>query len=135
MSWYKRAKNNEYPVAGDNIGGFELLDDVPNVGSINASLYDYTILPHIREVPMSDFDISGKTYNHKDNMYIAELGNIIMKSKKIKPLIVVCDDEGPYILEGWHRINALYNIGAKTFPALVVVDKENNSLDNGEKEG
>jgi hypothetical protein len=39
-------------------------------------------------------------------------------------LIVAIDKQGPYILEGSTRIDALYNLGVKTFPALVVYDKD-----------
>jgi len=42
------------------------------------------------------------------------------------PLIVVIDSDGPYILEGATRIDAIYNLGIKTFPALVVIDKEDS---------
>lgn len=48
----------------------------------------------------------------------------INASGAIKPLIVVVDDEGPYILEGSHRVTALYEMGKIKFPAVVVIDRE-----------
>ena len=36
----------------------------------------------------------------------------------------VVDKEGPYILEGAHRLGALYLVGVKHIPALVVLDLE-----------
>lgn len=48
----------------------------------------------------------------------------INASGAIKPLIVVFDHEGPYILEGSHRVTALYEMGKTKFPAVVVIDRE-----------
>ena len=49
-------------------------------------------------------------------------------SNTISPLIIVVENEGPYILEGSHRSEALFVLGAKTFPALVVVNMEEPSI-------
>jgi len=49
----------------------------------------------------------------------------IASSKTIKPLIVVQDHEGLYVLEGAHRLAALSELGMTSFPALVVVDLDN----------
>ena len=43
---------------------------------------------------------------------------------EITPLIVVVGRDGiPYILEGSTRVEALAKLGAKSFPALVVIDQ------------
>ena len=115
----------EYPRAGKVVDGRTVRNDVPNTSSISASLTDYEELPGIREVPMSDFELTGKTYDSAGNSRIKQLASQISESKEITPLIVVVDAEGSYILEGAHRADALYNLGAKSFPATVVIDKSN----------
>ena len=117
-------KDKEYPTAGKSVSGLEVKEDTPNLSSIAASLDNYEILPGIREIPMDDFYITGKSYSVSENEQIKELAKKIKNSKTISPLIVVIDKNGPYILEGSHKIDALYSLGIKTFPALVVIDKE-----------
>jgi hypothetical protein len=112
----------EYPLAGQIVDGRTVLDNVDNTSSIGASLYHYKVLDGIREVPMSDFEVSGKHYSMEGTRRIQRLAAEIEQSKEISPLIVVVDKQGPYILEGSHRISALKLIGAKSFPALVVID-------------
>jgi hypothetical protein len=115
--------DKKYPVAGHVVDGREVLPNVDNMSSIGASIGDdYTILKGIREVSMSEFAVSGRDHTVFGDNKITKLTQIIEHSKKTSPLIVVIDDEGPYILEGWHRISALKRLGAKSFPALVVVD-------------
>ena len=117
-----KAKFKEYPLAGEVVDGRTVLDNIDNTSSIGASLYRYKVLNGIREVPMSDFQVSGKHYSVEGTQRIQQLAVEIQQSKEISPLIVVVDKEGPYILEGSHRISALKLIGAKSFPALVVID-------------
>jgi hypothetical protein len=49
-------------------------------------------------------------------------------------VIVVIDSEGPYVLEGGYRFDALRELGAQSFPARVVVDLDSiqpkNTLQN-----
>ena len=54
-----------------------------------------------------------------------KLAEQIKESGEISPLIVVEDADGLYILEGSHRYDALYYLGAKSFPALLVIDQNN----------
>lgn len=112
----------EYPLAGEVVDGRTVLDNIDNTSSIGASLYHYKVLDGIREVPMSDFTVSGKHYSVEGTQRIQQLAAEIQHSQTISPLIVVVDKEGPYVLEGSHRLSALKVIGAKSFPALVVVD-------------
>ena len=56
---------------------------------------------------------------------VKKLMESISNSKEITPLIVAYDSQGPYILEGGHRYDALIKMGAKSFPAMVVI--ENNT--------
>jgi len=136
LDWYKSIDSNDsnglkiqtdirYPLAKSITSGLTVLNSIPNTDSISSSLIDYEVLNGIREVPMSDFNISGKSYSVTENDKIKNLANSINNSKQIAPLIVVVEKDGPYILEGSHRIDALYQLGIKTFPALIVINLEN----------
>ena len=114
--------NSKYPIAGDIVDGRNVLDNIDNTSSIGASLYNYKVIDGIREVPMSDFSVSGKHYSVEGTHRINQLVQQIKQSNSISPLIVVVDKEGPYVLEGSHRISALKLLGAKSFPALIVID-------------
>lgn len=52
-----------------------------------------------------------------------DLAEQIRQSGELNPLIVVVDKDGPYILEGGHRYDALGVLGKKSFPAKVVIDR------------
>ena len=116
-------KTGDYPKAGGTVDGRVVRDDVPNTGSISASLDEYERLPGVREVPLSAFTLSGKSYSTAETKRIQDLAERIKESGEINPLIVVIDAEGPYILEGGHRAEALFLLGAKSLPAVVVLDK------------
>ena len=115
-----------YPLAGSVVSGLAVAGGlVPNTESISAGMNEWHELPGLREVPMSEFS-SAKPH---DNFYAANdiqrsrgLAEEIRNSGSITPLIVGIDAEGPYILEGGHRFVALGELGATSFPALVVVD-------------
>jgi hypothetical protein len=81
----------------------------------------------VREVPVGDFGSAG-FYDARDHQRARDLAEEIRHSGEINPLIVAWDDkaerEGPYILEGGHRLAALQHLGAKSMPALVVVDHD-----------
>lgn len=113
----------EFPLAGSEVAGLEVGDEIGNVDSIDASLYDYEILDGIREVPISEFD-EAVPYSKEGRARVAELIAEIRRNRRIDPLIVVVDDEGPYVLEGGHRLAALQSMGAKSIPALVVIDRD-----------
>lgn len=129
MNWYKQAQKDpssaNYPIAGETVSGLQVRDEVPNLSSIGATLYDYEILDGIREVPISDFG-GPRTVFYAANDFdrSKSLAEEIKVSGEIKPLIIIVDDEGPYILEGAHRFVALYYLGVPTFPALVVLDQD-----------
>jgi len=114
--------NLAYPIAPSLIDGLEILSDIPNTNSISASFRQYEVLKRVRQVPMSDFSVTGKHYSVDGDKKIVQLAEAIKNYRKIKPLIVAIDDKGPYILEGATRIDALYRLGIKHFPALVVID-------------
>lgn len=114
-----------YRVARDRVDGREVInrDDVPNLDSIGASLYEYEILDGVREVSMADFNTDSPSfYSTAERERVEELAGEIKRRKQITPLIVVADPKGPYILEGGHRFDALTLLKAKSFPAVVVVD-------------
>lgn len=119
-----------YPPAPEVVDGRTVRSEVPNTSSIGASLTDYTELPGIREVSFDSFDQMGELgYASKsERVRTQELAAKIKESGEINPLIVVIDNEGPYILEGGHRFDALRELGAKSFPAKVVLDNESISV-------
>ena len=119
-----------YPLAKSLVDGRKVLPNIDNVGSIGASLDDYEVLDGIYEVPMRDFnfELHDLFYASDDIRRTKELAKQIEVSNKISPLIVVIDQEGPYVLEGAHRLGALGLLGAKSFPALIVLDQSTAGL-------
>ena len=116
---------HEYPLAGQTVGGLRVGDSVKNTGSISSSLEDYKILKGIRSVPLSEFPGAAPRkmfYARNDLERVEELAQAIKHNGYIDPLIVVIDNEGPYVLEGGHRLAALYTLGVKELPAMVVHD-------------
>lgn len=111
----------EYNRAGEVVSGMRVRPFVPNQDSIAASLTDYEILPGIREVPLALFDPGYKPVHDARTVALAEH---IKESGEINPLIVAVDGKGPYIIEGGHRFDAMYLLGVRSFPAMVVIDKE-----------
>ena len=138
MNWLQKSQSESlesgvdigvnYPVAGSTVNGLRVLEDIDNMSSIGASFLDYEILPDIYEISMSEFsspEPHNNFYARTDIQHCYSLAEEIRKSGEIMPLIVVVDNEaGPYILEGGHRFVALHLLGATSFPALVVIDKD-----------
>lgn len=122
----KEKWNLKYPKAGSIVSGLNVVGEIDNISSIEASLDNYYTYDSIREMPMSDFG-KGGSYSVEDNKKSKQLAEVIKKSKQISPLIAVVDEEGPYILEGSHRFDALQLLNIQSFPALLVLDqKEDN---------
>lgn len=121
---YKKLER-KYKKAGSVVDGRKVLSNVDNMDSIGSTLYNYTILNGIRVVSMSEFDGPKSVFYAKNDFdHSKMLAEKIKESNSISPLIIVIDDEGPYILEGSHRYVALYYLKAKSFPALIVVDDD-----------
>ena len=115
----------KYPLITGNVDGRTVNNTVPNMNSISSSLNDYTILKGIREINLSEFDTTPpKYYSTTEEIRTKKLAEQIKQSNQISPLIVVIDKDGPYILEGGHRFDALKELHAKSFPAIIVVDNE-----------
>ncbi len=117
----------EFKKSGDIVDGRQVRGSVPNTESISASFNagESKTLPGIREIKMSDIETTKPRelfYAADDLRRVRKLTEEIKQSKEISPLIVVQDAEGLYILEGAHRLGALNEVGAKSFPALVVQD-------------
>lgn len=114
----------KYKLAGDVVDGRYVRDEIPNTSSIGSSLGNYRTLDGIRVVPFSAFKRMGpiKFHSVSEERKTVRLAKQIAASREINPLIVVEDSEGPYILEGGHRFDALRMLKARAFPALVVVD-------------
>jgi len=118
--------DEEYPLAGGSVSGYTVGSDIPNMGSISASLVDYTVLKGIRELSLPEWnaDPFSTFYAADDHARAKNLAEEIRSNGYVDPLIVVVGSRGPYILEGIHRLVALHLLGAQSFPALVVVDDE-----------
>lgn len=114
---------NEYPLAGPELDGLRVTGSVPDQMSICSSLDNYKVLKGIRAVPMDDFSYGLDNYYAADDQQrCCELAEEIQFNGYIDPLIVVIDAQGPYVLEGNHRLVALGLLGKKYFPAKVVLD-------------
>ena len=110
---------------GDQVSGLTVRKEVPNMGSISASLDDYEVLSGIREVPRGAFDkeyLDSLSFEKLDER-TKDLANQINESKEINPMIVGVDSKGAYIIEGGHRFDALMAQDTKSIPAVVVIDK------------
>lgn len=124
----------QYPAARGTISGLAVRDHIPNQASIDASVDNPTVLPGVREVPMSLFQDAGEAPRYatpRREQAAARLAEDISRSKELNPLIVVIDAEGPYVLEGATRYDALKTLGVKSLPAMVVLDE--GSLYEGAK--
>ena len=117
-----------YPrLTTNTVDGRKTTRDVPNESSVESSLTNYEVMPGIREVSMSqlwDGATMPKPYSVSESKRLNSLVEQIRENKRVTPLIVVIDKDGPYILEGGHRFDALKILGAKSFPARVVIDRE-----------
>jgi hypothetical protein len=122
--------SERFPLAGERVDGRIVRPGVPNRSSIESSMNDWDILKGIREVRMDQFqdydpDDSPSFYSRSEKERTESLAQQIKSSKEISPLIVVVDNEEfPYILEGAHRWDALWMLGASSLPALVVIDRD-----------
>jgi hypothetical protein len=119
-----KTATTEFPIAPAVLDGLQVGSKVNNMGSI-ASTYsreDYRVLEGIRSIPMTavDSDPRHLFYAKNDFDHARRLAEEINTNGRIDPLILVVDPEGPYILEGAHRLGALHMLGKTHFPALVV---------------
>lgn len=118
-------QRDPYPRAGEYVDGLRVGSEIKNVDSVEATLDDYFVVDGVREVPMSAFETTDPYdlfYASDDLRRVERLAEEIRSSGRIDPLIVVIDDEGPYVLEGGHRLAALSILGKQSLPAMVVLD-------------
>lgn len=124
----KRDFQSEYPEAQNTVSGLKISNEVPNMDSIESSLGNHEVLPGIREVKMRDVNGQSfgtdKSYSVSEDARTNKLAERIKQAGEITPVIVVEHPDGPYILEGAHRVDALHRLGVDSFPAKVVIDKE-----------
>ncbi len=116
--------NQMYPLAGHIVDGREVLPNIDNTSSISASLTDYHILKGIRDFPIHGFGGKNSFHSADDVRKVDRLMQQIKNSNQISPIIIVEEKNGPYILEGAHRMAALVELKAKSIPALIVLDME-----------
>ena len=114
-----------FPNVGSTVDGLSVLEDIPNTSSISATFTNYEVISGVKELRMSLFGGPESVFYARDDFDRSKrLAEEIRQSGQIKPLIVVVDEEGPYLLEGAHRFVALHILGKKSFPALIVIDKD-----------
>ncbi len=118
---------DRYRKAGVTVDGRKVLPNIDNQGSIASSLTNYEVLPGIREVRLGEFRSKGDAgprSSADDERKVSRLVERMKADKKVSPLIVVDDGhpDGPYVLEGGHRFDALHRMGVNSFPAKVVLD-------------
>ena len=114
--------NKMYPVAGSTVSGLTVRKEIPNQNSISSSLEDYQILPGVREFPLHGFLGKKSYYSAQDQAHCDNLARQISQSRQITPIIIVEEKNGPYILEGGHRVSALVELNIPSVPALIVID-------------
>lgn len=127
MNWYKKSQiidESKYPKANGMCDNLTVRNEIPNLSSISASLTNYHEIKDIRNIPMAEWKFTGTSYSPQETNRIKQLAEQIKQSKEINPLIVVVDKNDWYILEGNHRAEALYLLGAKHFPALIIIDED-----------
>lgn len=114
---------DKYNKVEGEINGLSIRNEIPNMSSIESTIDNFYILPGLYEVPLSEFSgLTGSHYSVQGTKRIFELAQQILNNKEINPLIVVIDKEGPYILEGATRVEALYKLNIFSFPAKIVLD-------------
>lgn len=122
--------DKRYPkVLHNRIDDLDVGKKISNTESISASLFHYLVLRGIREIKLSDIQVTDplELFRSKnDRERVSALAHAILESNRIDPLIVVIDAEGPYVLEGMHRLGALHLLEKKKLPALVVVETSTN---------
>jgi hypothetical protein len=114
--------NDRYPPAGSVVDGRAVRDHVPNTESIDGYFSEQEELSKVREVPMADMGSPGSVFYAADDFARSKrLAAAISESEEINPLIIGYDEKGAFVIEGAHRLVALYYLEAKSFPAVVVV--------------
>ena len=128
MNWLQKISQIiDYPMAGSVVSGLAVRSDVPNTDSIGAGCYDYEVLDGIREVPLSpwgDYTPNKSFCVVNDIERCHQLAEEIKQSGEISPLIIAMNGNDQWIVEGGHRLSALYLLQVQSFPALIVIDKD-----------
>lgn len=106
------------PRTGASVDGRMVRAHVPNRSSIEASIANAEVLPGVRSIPLAAFDYKPGDPDQRTLKLAAE----IEESEELNPLIVGIDGKGPYVIEGGHRLDALYVLKAMELPAVVVID-------------
>lgn len=122
---YAEHLNRSLRPARDSVAGLHVGTTIDNRDSIDATLEDCIELEFVRVVELDSFEsksVADLFVAANDHRRCERLAEQIEASGRIDPLIVAFDAEGPYIIEGAHRLGALMLLGKKALPALVVVD-------------
>lgn len=123
---YARYLDATLPRATRQIDGLDVGTEIHNRDhSIDATLEEYEVLSAVRVVKLEAFEaksVGDLFVAANDHRHCEQLAEKIDRNKRIDPLIVAFDAEGPYIIEGAHRLGALMLLGKNALPALIVVD-------------
>ena len=111
-----------YPVARSKVDGRDVLPNIDNLGSIRGFSENYIVLKGVRDFPIEGFGGKDSYYSASEQDRVEKLARAIQHSNAISPIIIVEEKNGPYVLEGGHRMSALVELGAVSIPALIVVD-------------
>lgn len=111
------------PRAQGQVGGLNVGERISNMSSLGASGINETA-PGVRAFPMQYLQTDPRKlfYAADDIRRVDALAEQIRQSGRIDPIIVAFDKEGPYILEGAHRVGALHRLGIKEIPALIGIE-------------
>jgi hypothetical protein len=122
---YSKYLDTTLPRAPRKLDGLDVGTEIHNVESIRATLEEYDELRGVRVVQLDAFgakSVAQLFYSVSDHRRCERLAELIAHNERIDPLIVAFDAEGPYIIEGAHRLGALMLLRKAALPALVVVD-------------
>ena len=122
------------PIKNGRVSGLTVSKNIPNTESIAATLDNYEVLKGVREIPFTEFSDFNLPSSKDDLEKVKKLANQIKSSGRIDPLIIVVDEEGPYVLEGSHRFCSLYLMKLRSFPAIVVIDRDVVDSENEDDE-
>lgn len=119
----------EYPATDPAVENSPVLYHAPGADLISASNGEYKVLSGIRRVRFSDFPGIGpkdspvfQSRNEREQTEL--LAMTIHYAGSINPLVVAIDKEGPSVLDGGRRFNALRLLQVESFPAVILISTE-----------
>jgi len=119
----------EYPATDPAVENSPVLYHAPGADLLSTSTGEYKVLSGIRRVKFSDFPGIGpkdspifQSRNEREQTEL--LAMTIHYAGSINPLVVAIDKEGPSVLDGERRFNALRLLQVESFPAVILISTE-----------